>query len=185
MFVSGSKIVEGQGTPAIKVSYTDDSITATIEITGLPANCPKDASMAFIQCRLPKPAAVKIDEFSFLSSQVYEERLDSLLAELNNDPTVWGYILERFNRGTTRLQIEQKLNNLLTAIKLRKFPAERLIVFIGNSDKSLTELWIVPVGAESPDFEDAVKINLPNYKKDLTKVFMLNGKNVSQKTNKD
>jgi hypothetical protein len=47
----GGEIVEGQGTASIKVyvKYTHESITATVEVSGLEDKCSKTASCTFIQ----------------------------------------------------------------------------------------------------------------------------------------
>jgi hypothetical protein len=45
--ISSGEIVEGQGTPSIKVLIKDRSPTATVEVNGLPTDCEKVASCTF------------------------------------------------------------------------------------------------------------------------------------------
>ncbi len=46
--VSSGEIVDGQGTPTLKVRFTDKSLTATVEVGGLRANCGNTASCSFV-----------------------------------------------------------------------------------------------------------------------------------------
>jgi PKD domain-containing protein len=48
--VSSGKIVDGQGTPTLKVRFTDagESLTATVDVGGLPDGCETSASCSFV-----------------------------------------------------------------------------------------------------------------------------------------
>ncbi len=48
--VSSGKIVDGQGTPTLKVRFTDagQSLTATVDVGGLPEACETSASCTFV-----------------------------------------------------------------------------------------------------------------------------------------
>ncbi len=47
--VSSGEIIDGQGTPTMKVRFTEGgkTLTATVEVGGLPKNCPNTASCSF------------------------------------------------------------------------------------------------------------------------------------------
>jgi PKD-like domain len=48
--VSSGEIVDGQGTPTLKVRFSESekSLTATVEVDGLPSNCGNSASCTFV-----------------------------------------------------------------------------------------------------------------------------------------
>jgi hypothetical protein len=48
--VSSGKIVDGQGTPTLKVRFSDagESLTATVDVGGLPDGCETSASCSFV-----------------------------------------------------------------------------------------------------------------------------------------
>lgn len=182
--LSGGKIVDGQGTPLLKVVFDDSqSVKATVEITGLPENCPRTVSVATsldIGCRLPR--SKKLDEFSLLPLLDYRIRLDDLFISLNNEADATGYILETFKKNTSPSVIEKRLNGILAHARFRKFPTQRLNLYITNEDKNLTEFWIVFSGENPPGIDNAVQIDLQNYKRDLPKLFIATQKVPSRKT---
>ena len=117
-------------------------------------------------------APKKIDEFSLQPPRIRKDRIDYLINELNNDPTAIAYILEQFTRNTTRKQIEQKVNNIFAAFRFRKYPIDRVKLFIAKGNENLTTYWIAPQGATMPPLgDDAVEINAHTYKQDLAKIF--------------
>lgn len=189
--VSSGKLIGGQGTLQIDVllEKPGDAVTATIEVAGLAENCTRTASAAFVDCRvglLAEPLPVKLDEFSIRPPQIRQDRLDPFFAELNNEPSTMGAIIEGFRRNTPRLQIERKLNNLLKAIKFRKLPTERIYLHVVLTDENLTELWIVPPGANMPtptfdNIDSAVLTDPQNYKKAVAEIFAAKQKTSFQK----
>ena len=172
--VSNGTIVSGQGTLFLKVLPTDlvEPITATLDITGLPDNCTKSASASVAISGPTCFASKKLDEFSLQPPRIRKDRIDYLINELNNDPTAIAYILEQFTRNITRTQIEQKVNNIFTAFKFRKYPIDQVKLFIAKGSETLTTYWISPQGAPMPSLgDDSVEINANTYKQDLAKIF--------------
>ena len=71
-----------------------------------------------------------------------------------------------------RTQIEQKVNNIFAAFRFRKYPIDRVKLFIAKGDETLTTYWITPQGAPMPPLgDDAVEINPKTYKQYLAKFF--------------
>jgi hypothetical protein len=82
------KIVEGQGTLKISVDadWSLGSITATLDVPGLPDGCPKSA---FDTAGIAGPHnPILIDEFSRLANDAIRTRLDKFFAELLNNRTI-------------------------------------------------------------------------------------------------
>jgi len=147
--VSAGTITSGQGTPVIHVDTTGlsgSNVTATVEIGGCCAECPRNASETGIVAS--KPVSVKTDEFGVMKDDDVRGRLDNFFIDLQNDPTSKGYII---NYGTDKDKAKRvKLIN--NHIAFRKFDASRItIVDGGEGDGTInTKLYRVPAGADSP-----------------------------------
>jgi hypothetical protein len=77
--VSHLKITSGQGTTSINIDSTGfggQTLTATIEVGGLPKGCENKASCSINVCRLVHPR--KVDEYGDLSWEEEKARLDVL-----------------------------------------------------------------------------------------------------------
>jgi len=149
--VTQGKIIEGQGTPSIKVDIAglnDLNITATVEIKGLPKNCAKIASetgSVVIDYR-----AKLFNEYGKLSANKIREHLKSLYVELGNNSKFKGYII---NYGTdTEIAIREK--QIRKARNFLKYDASRITIVNGGSNPNgtgvWTKVWIVPPGADNP-----------------------------------
>src|SRR3954454_12815274 len=60
--LSDGKIISGQGTAAIDIQQPNEAVTATVEVIGLPNDCPNVASET-VACTLQAPVPIKLDEF--------------------------------------------------------------------------------------------------------------------------
>jgi hypothetical protein len=97
--VSAGVITSGQGTNSIKVDTSEasgQSVTATVEVNGLPDGCANKASCSTAVIR--DPMATKIDEYGSISFQAEKIRLNRFAAELLNDSSEQGYILSYAGR---------------------------------------------------------------------------------------
>ena len=154
--VTNGEIIEGQGTNVIKVlrnGMFGKSLLAEIEVIGLPKNCVNVASeTAAIVC---PPNSRLIDEFSESISQIDKARLDNLIIEIQNNPSVVAYIFERFERKTSRKAVERKIQKITDyLVREKKIEKDRFVISIAESDENLTQYFIVPPGAEPPKIED-------------------------------
>jgi hypothetical protein len=92
--VSSGVIISGQGTPSIQVRFDEahePSPTATVEIGGLPEECPRTASESTSIDRPPQPT--KLDTFSLSLNSGDDGRLKSIARALSNEPTAQLYVL--------------------------------------------------------------------------------------------
>lgn len=150
--ISRGEILEGQGTSSIKVlNDTDDGVTATIEIEGLPEGCVStESEMSATICR---PNARLFDEFSTLPSQIEKEKLDNLVNELGNNQNAQAFIMEYFKRGTAQKVIDRKIQKITDYLVYEKLIAkDRFTILTADSEwgQHRTKFWIVPLGASLP-----------------------------------
>ncbi|HET6893484.1 MAG TPA: hypothetical protein VFH31_20465, partial [Pyrinomonadaceae bacterium] len=90
--ISAGRIIEGQGTPTIKVDTTGlagQSIKAGLSLGGYNLDCSANCSIEFpipLTCR-------KFDDFAELSRNDEKARLDNYLIDLQNDPTSTAHVI--------------------------------------------------------------------------------------------
>jgi hypothetical protein len=97
---------------------------------------------------------VLVDEFSLVGDCEFGGRLDSFLVELTQRPGSHGYIINY--KGTDELPEQRGANPRETAISnhisFRNFDAVRITVVRGGyRPQVMTELWVVPPGANPPE----------------------------------
>ncbi len=148
--VSGGKIVDGQGTLNIKVDadWKDGaSVTATLEVIGLPEGCPtSDSETAGATGGLE---AVFIEEFGKRPKADIEARLRKFFVELANNPNSQGYIV---NYGADK-EIRSREQLIVKYVAFRRFDRSRITIVRGGTHASgtvYTKLYRVPPGAENP-----------------------------------
>ena len=159
--ISSGKIVEGHGTLAIKVLQKENfnnGLTATFEIIGLPDQCEKKASAsAPIICYiLPS----KVNEFSISVARIDKARLDNLRMELSNNPGANAYIIEHFEKKTSRSAITRKNKAIAVYLKTQGINKDRIVLLNALTGENLTEFFIVPAGATPPNCEDCITVEL-------------------------
>lgn len=152
--VSRGTITSGQGTPSIVVATTNEdagqTVTATVALSGFDPNCtscPAEASESAPVA--PNPEAVLVDEFGKLSNDEIRNKLDAFFAELSNNPTDQGYII---NYGTSR-EIAARERLITNHIRLRRFDPARITMVSGGDSSDgqpRTKLYRVPQGAANP-----------------------------------
>jgi hypothetical protein len=149
--VSHGKMIEGQGTPSIKIDtngLNDVNITATVEIKGLPENCANtdsETGSAVICYRVRL-----FDEYGRLSTGEFKARLENLYVELGNNPNFQGYVIIY---GTDK-EIADRERQIAKAISFLKLDASRVTVVSGGANPNAagiwTKVWVVPPGVDSP-----------------------------------
>jgi hypothetical protein len=149
----GATITEGQGTPVIRVATSADmagqSVTGTVNIGGVCAECPTNGSATVqIETRPPDITNVEVDEFGVLSNDEVRTRLDSYFVALQNDPTAQGYII---NYGKPR-DVARRETLIRNHIRFRNFDASRITFVRGdeNGGTLRTRLVLSPSGAPTP-----------------------------------
>jgi hypothetical protein len=151
--VSAGSIVEGQGTPSIRVSVPSDgsvtNVTATVNIGGTQPACNCDTEASETAGVAPTiRERTEVDDFGNIANDDVRQRLDAFFATLQSDPTAQGYII---NYGTPR-NVTRRETLIRNHITFRGFDASR-ITFVNGGDNAegiRTRLVLVPAGAEAP-----------------------------------
>lgn len=154
--VSGGKIIEGQGTLAVKALQNEngENLTVTLEVIGLPEKCANTASeTAPPWCPLESQL---IDEFSIDSTRIDKARLDNFLTSLQNNPSAMGYIIEKFDSKTSKNTVKLKNQKIANYLTFRGFDKSRIILLNALADENLTQLFLIPAGASPPTGDDCV-----------------------------
>jgi hypothetical protein len=149
--VSAGRIIEGQGTSAIRVDTTGlagQSLTATLSMGGYTLDCSATCSVQFpvpLECR-------KFDEFPAIAHNDEKARLDNYAIELQNDPTSTAYVIvypgQRGRPGDVQKHTTRIVDYLVNS---RGINGQRIVTLVGPSrGELLVELWTCPQGAKPP-----------------------------------
>ncbi len=146
--VSAGTIVEGQGTPVIKVATTPEmaggNVTATVDIGGVCEECLRTKSETGVIDTIPK--AEEIDDFGKEPNDQIKSRLDAYFSRLQNNPSAQGYI---FNYGATK-DVVKREKLIRDYITFRSQDASRFTFVRGEGADIRTRLVLVPSGAVTP-----------------------------------
>lgn len=150
--VSGGVIADGQGTKRISVVYpkeSEDTITATFKILGLPKGCPAEASESVTICGPPAP--ILIDEFPTVLKTIDKERFRVAVGEQKNNPNDQLYIIEYFPSGTSAFDIRER-HRKLSEFLVRKGELDESSITIITAERKepLTKIYRIPPGATNP-----------------------------------
>lgn len=148
----GDEIIEGQGTPKIKVLYASgkENKTIYVEVKGLPEGCTNTA-LETMPTICETPVSRLIDEFSLDENRIDKTRLDALIIQANNDPATQIYIIEKFPAKTSKQVIARKLKRISDYIsKIRQQDISRFTIVAAENNENLMQFWIVPFGADVP-----------------------------------
>lgn len=150
--VNNGTIVSGQGTQSITVSTASDAydttVTASVEVGGLCADCPRTASASgMTNAKPPVPMPRPLDNAGPMVPDDLKKRLDGLRGELQNDPGARGYIV---NTGDAKAKA-LRIRHLNAAMDFQGIDKSRVtIVDGGGSGPINSAIWIVPAGAANP-----------------------------------
>jgi hypothetical protein len=151
--VSAGTITSGQGTPSITIDTTNaagQSITATVDIGGLPPECDHTRSCTFNVLPKPQPpGCTKFDEYNNLKFNDEKARLDNFAIQLQQSPGSQGYYVIFGSCDGEADQRSQRAVDYL--VNTRGIDRSRVTVVNGGCRETLTvELWICPTGAAAP-----------------------------------
>jgi hypothetical protein len=150
--VSAGRIIEGQGTPTIKVDtkgLAGETIKATFAIGGYPQTC---SAVCLVQMPLPVRTCRKFDEFPDIQRNDEKARLDNFAVELQNDPAATAYVyIYPSLRGKT-IEGQKRSSRIVDyLVNTRKLDAQRVVTIVGAPRRDLmVELWVCPQGITPP-----------------------------------
>ena len=151
--ISSGKIVGGQGTATLSVlPNPGESVTAAIEILGLPEGCSNVASENLPFCGgIP---IIIIDEFSASISQIDSARIEAIVSAVKNDPNAQLYIVSTFKHKISAQNINKKHKEIADVLTKTGIEKDRITFIYGFADANLTKVVLVPAGANPPTIED-------------------------------
>ena len=151
------EIIAGQGTKILIVLRKSDDVTNIfLEIEGLPKNC-KNTDGDSIPAIDP-PLITQIDEFGKITQGDKKARMDNFFIALNNNPNASGIIVISSDQDSAN---QLKFYN--NYFNLKKFDKTRVVFVITDEIKESTQLFIIPLGAEKPTFENSLTIQVEDF----------------------
>jgi hypothetical protein len=152
--VSAGTISKGQDTSSITVEtegLNRDPITATVEVSGLPAGCPGKASCTTTVARLTG-CSRPFDQYGDINSEDETARLDNFAIQLQEEIAARGFVITYGGRTSFEGQARERARlakDYLT--REYNFVDERIVTIDGGYREDATvELWIVPREATPP-----------------------------------
>ena len=147
--LSAGTLLGGQGTRSIGVDSTgaaaDKAITATVQLGGFAPECTADAAVTLY---IAGPAK-KLDEFGALAEDKEKERLDAFMSNVTEKEHA--YIFVYAGRTSPRGQASSGIKRIRAYLLKAGTPSDRLVTIDGGYREEIShELWLVPIGAESP-----------------------------------
>jgi len=154
--VSAGTIIEGQGTPTIKVATTGlagETVRATLTMGGLPLNCSDSCA---VQVPIPPAKCRKFDEFPDIARNDEKARLDNYGIELQNDPTSNAYVTVFPGRSSKSSDVQRHVARIVDyLVNSRGIDGSRIVTRVGPMrDELMVELWACPQGITPPPVRD-------------------------------
>lgn len=147
--LSTDRKFEGQGTTTITIPIRNNSsLTASVDVKGLPAGCPTIASEVYSVDR--DPGAEKLGTIPTTSLRVSKHILTYVKSKVFQDPYGKLYIALQFPKGTSQKTMERSRQRLADQLKGSKIPLKRIMFALFDNNNRETIFWIVPAGASLP-----------------------------------
>ncbi len=155
--VSSGKIISGQGTNSITVDVNDvniRSVTATVEVKGLPAECNEKGSDTTVVGVVP----YKLFEFEERYSEDLQARLDYLAVILGKEPLLQGHIIVYGGWVGSRNYVSKRSEAARSYLTNLRGLSPQRITFVkgGYREHQTFEIWLVPRGVPTPPATPAV-----------------------------
>jgi hypothetical protein len=130
--VNAGHIIEGQGTPTIRVDTAGiggQTLTASLDVRAAGLSCP--ASCA-VSVPVPKLECRKFDEFPRIPRNDEKARLDNFAIDLQNTPGSTAYVILYPSREARQGETEQHSNRIVDyLVSYRGIDASRIIKLMG------------------------------------------------------
>lgn len=153
--VSAGTIIEGQGTPTIKVDTkglkSGQIIIAVVTVSGNWCQDCTGLTRDHIAIIEEKIEPVLIDKFERSNCEDVLSRMDNFMTYLQNDPNATGYFIA-YGKPRIVARAEREARNW---IKMKGFDPLRITLVSGggSSERAEIELWMVPAGANPPEIK--------------------------------
>jgi hypothetical protein len=143
-----AEIVSGQGTPSVKVRYTEAGVTTSVIIGGIREGCPRMASeTAWID---PAPDAVLLEDFRGPISKFDKARTEKIKAAQKNDPAAILYVLVGCKPANSAKCFEKKVFVMESFSKHERY---RIVFSNVDEEGDVMQIWLVKPGTAYPKFK--------------------------------
>ncbi len=151
--VNGGTILEGQGTTRIKVlwqDFCDKNVTATLEVIGLPSNCPSmNSETGSVSDCFTRP--IQLDEYGKLSFIKEKIKLNTFTNEFTKRENSNIYFLIYLTNKQKRSEINLRTVKIQKyLIETQKIAKDRIFFVFSESNVYLTKIYLVPFSSEAP-----------------------------------
>lgn len=148
--LTAGEIISGQGTPTIKVDVgklNNQSVTAAVEIKGLPGNCPNKFSETGSVSRIVDSCLDGYGKISWKSELGY---LDSEIIRLRRDADLSTVFKLKFIGKATQKEIDKRISRIANHFEFRKSLVElvRVTFIIIENDWEYTTICHYPLKNE-------------------------------------
>lgn len=150
------EIIRGEGTNVITLGGIENlgSLEVKVEIIGLPEGCLNTKSYPVIFCGLPIPEIIA--EYGKVNISEEKLWLDKFAVELQNNAYAIGFITKSFPRNPSKISSYKDLQRILDYIESRGVEKDRIIFGVAYDKEEQSRLFVIPPGAEQPEFSGEV-----------------------------
>ena len=156
--ISAGKIVSGHGTKTIEINVENldkETVTAIVEIKGLPVDCPKIFSGTGIA--LKRDPHNCLDVYRKISRNEEFFEMDQVMFQLWQSSNVSVVFVLNFSGKPSQKQINNRILRMLKPFAFRKKLGEldRVTFVIGEEDEEYTRICYFLKGKEKVDFNSS------------------------------
>lgn len=151
--ISSGELLKGQGTSTINVKNDfciNPNITATVEIRGLPVNCPYSGSASIGVSHACGGSGVLIDDYGRMPFGKEKLHLDNAVHHLRNDPHHRAVFVIYPSKKSEMAAIRRRAANITKYLRNRGISTKRFKFVYGPEYTYMTKIWMVPDGADDP-----------------------------------
>lgn len=144
----------GQGGPEIEFERPTtgrNSVTVNLEIIGLPAHCPRNASDT--KSWAPAPTAIRLDQFMGALAKIPDSRIKRILSSVRARPDSMLFVVLEHPTDETENAAKEKGRLIASLLKTAGLEDNRITYALGKTSRERVQFWLVPAGAEYPKLE--------------------------------
>ena len=144
----------GQGGPEIEFERPAtgrNNVTVSLEILGLPPQCPRNA--AATASWTPAPVAARLEQLIGPLPKTLEQRLRRIISSLRGQPTSLLFVVLEHPTDETEAAAKEKGRLIASLLKTAGLEDARITYALGKTSRERVQFWLVPAGAEYPKIE--------------------------------
>lgn len=149
--VSKGQIIEGQGTPEITVVDPNgaDSLTASVELLGLPEGCARTASETTPPNETVPP--ILIDELELAITTISEKTLRAAAEEQKQNPNNKLYLVAYTDKNISQFEVREGIRRVSDfLVKEMKLTEDDFQIEAVRAETNSVKIYRLPPGADNP-----------------------------------